>query len=1314
MPTIENSEFAEPPAAANNGAEDSGTLVVPTPPNGTQDSGTPPLPTLRTLGRPASFVPTAEPTLGQLAEMIAAQQRLLAKIRPCTGSECAEVVASQRTLQLLLDEFRRRSLELRQQSLESARKENRRHRADVMKFEVPRSHRAYVGQAITGLKRMLIGTLRPLHAEMLRPQYFFNVALVRVVEELVAGIVSGQSDPAAYLRRSLEPLADPMTWRVTSHRRGEVAAAIIAGKKGYLTAATPLFGELLAVQHRWNLAAIEALVGISSAPDLRKPELAELVRRMRPLCDPFVQVRLGTGGRLLQPLWQEVLRRQIKFNHETTDDFEKLLSQPRPGVDYAAWCAEREPDQISSSAKTAARIKRKPLISIITPAFNTPDALLRDCIHSVLKQSYQNWELCVVDDGSAAANVAATLAQYAECEPRIKFARLAKNSGIAAATNAAFAMTQGEYVAFLDHDDLLAEHALSEVALSLEAEPAADLIYSDEDRVDPQGRRSSPFCKPDWSPDLLRSVNYLCHLVVARRALVDAVGGVHQGYEGAQDYDLVLRLSEQAQRILHIPKILYHWRLWKDSLSQNDSKLSAASEAGCRALIEHLQRCGQPANVTHDLTSYRVRYPVIGKPLVSIIVPFKDKPKLLARLVDGLLKGTAYQNFELILISNNSVEPETHALLEQLTDARIRKLFWDKPFNYAAINNFGASRAKGNLLLFLNNDIEVVDPDWLDELIGHGERTEVGAVGAKLLFPDGAIQHAGVVLGIGGFAGHPFAKLPESAWTAFGSPQWTRNCLAVTAACLMIRREMFDDIQGFDEQFILCGNDVDLGLRLVERGKRIVYTPHAKLIHHESGTRSTNPIPANDYWMSFLSYRKWLRQGDPYYNPNLSLTDAQCGLREDERNGETLAVQFLSELAETENPVSLSRAAQQRHTADHLTGLDHTSVVAWELRRDGPEKIASLRKKNRLQQITWLVPSFQHPYGGIHTILRFGHQWRQRHDVKSTFLVYDNPQTSVADLELRAESIYPDLRGSFRVLRSRAELAELPKCDLAIATFWSSAYVVIGYRAAFARAYFVQDFEPLFYPAGTYYALAEQTYNLGLYGLFNSQGLHDFITGHYPMNGCWFEPTVDPAVFHNRRPEREGPIRIFFYGRPATDRNAFELGISVLRRLKQELGLAVEIISAGEAWSPEHYGLLGMVRNLGVLPYETTADLYRSCDIGLSFMFTKHPSYLPLELMACGVAVVANDNPANKWLFEHERNCLLAEPTSSCILEQLRRVTTDTALRQHLSVAGARRAGKTTWEQQIEKIYQALTQMEPVVSARRIIERVTLERDQRP
>ena len=1274
--------------------------------NGAQPPGVLPPPTVPGLRDPNVLVPAAEPTLGELAEMIAFQRLVLAKPRPCTGEECAEIVAAERTLQLLIREFRRRNIEAQPTSLKTHR---RKLEPNVLEFDVPPSHRKHLGAAVTAMKRKAIHILRPFHVEMLRPQQDFNLAFSRVLDQLVDGHVSASPDPAAYIRQILEPLATPNRWSVHSHRSGRIAAAVNFCKRSYLVGLTPLLGDLLAAQHRWNLTAIDALLALSRSRTGSPPEAEDLIRRLNSLSDPFSQ----SNAPILEPIWREVLRKQVDLNWEITRELTRLLRKSNPSIDYQTWYSEREPQQILEASQ-AAGLKRKPLISIMTPAFNTPDALLRECIESVLKQTYENWQLCIVDDGSTEPNVTSTLAQYAGLYPRINFTRIGENSGIAAATNTALRLAKGDLVAFLDHDDVLAPHALAEIARCAGSDPTPDLIYSDEDRIDIRGHRSSPFFKPDWSPDLLRSVNYLCHLVAVRRELVEMVGGVREKFEGAQDYDLVLRLIEKASRIVHIPKILYHWRLWGDSLSQDGAKLASASRAGCRALSDHLQRTGEQAVVTEDtLTSYRVRYAIGHNPLVSIIIPFKDKASLLRRLVEGLLHNTTYQNFELLLISNNSTEPETFSLLDEITDRRAQKLVWDQPFNYPAINNFGAQKAQGELLLFLNNDMEIVDPGWLDELIGNAQRPEVGAVGAKLLFPDRSIQHAGAVVGLSGFAGHPFARLPETEWTAFGSSNWTRNFLAVTSACLMIRRELFEEIHGFDERFTLCGSDVDLGLRLVEHGKRIVYTPHAKLVHHESASRATDPVPLNDYWMSFISYRKWLRNGDPYYNPNLSLLDTDCGLRRDERDAETLSVQYLSALSETHDPLALSRAQQQRHIADHLIGLDHTLEVAREGRRTGPERIATLRKRRRLQKITWFIPFFKHPYGGVHTILRFGHQFRERHDVQSTFLAYDNPNGTARDLEIRVTGIYPDLAGSFQVLKSRSELSQLRECDLAIATFWSSAYFVIEYQRALARAYFVQDFEPQFYPASTYYGLAEQTYNLGLFGLFNSQGLHDFITTHYPMTGCWFEPAVDPAIFHQRRQPRKGPVRVFFYGRPATDRNAFELGISALHRLKQEMGAAVDIVSAGEVWSPQHYGLNGVVTNLGLLPYEKTADFYRSCDVGLCFMFTKHPSYLPLELMACGVAVVTNSNPANKWLFEHERNCLLAEPTSTCVLEQLRRVATDVSLRERISAGGARRLQQTTWEEQIDKVYEALTETRVTIPPRRPGEPIVREQGQR-
>jgi glycosyltransferase involved in cell wall biosynthesis len=297
------------------------------------------------------------------------------------------------------------------------------------------------------------------------------------------------------------------------------------------------------------------------------------------------------------------------------------------------------------------------------------------------------------------------------------------------------------------------------------------------------------------------------------------------------------------------------------------------------------------------------------------------------------------------------------------------------------------------------------------------------------------------------------------------------------------------------------------------------------------------------------------------------------------------------------------------------------------------------------------------------------------------------------ELEARAITLFPALKGTFQVLRSEAELQALPACDVAVATQWAGAYSLMRFPRAGMGAYFVQDYEPLFYPAGTHYGLAEQTYRMGLYGIFNTQGLHDFVTGQYPMKGTWFEPTVDRHIFNAARPTREGAVRIFFYARPSTDRNGFELGLAALTRLKAMFGAKIEIVTAGEPWNPADYGAGNVLQNLGVLTYEQTGDLYRSCDVGLCFMFTKHPSYLPLEMMACGVTVVTNDNPTNHWLFEHGQNALLAAPVVSSVVEQLRRAITDDELRRRISQTAAERMVHTTWEDQVDRVYESLVQV---------------------
>ena len=1273
-------ERSQPPKSRQSDKTDPSDKAVPLP----------------TLMDPTTFGLESEPSAGDLAEMVALQRSAVDDLRECTGDRCAELTAQTRTLKLLVKELDRRVPKRGARGLyEGIRRAQ--DLADIFPNDPITSERPNVGPAVTAVKKLVVKGLKPFHIEMLRTQYHFNLELVDVIRTVAAQQSSSlYPDLADWARARLSRVSNPAVWTLRSHRGKAAAFAVKMVKSTYLSTMRPVLEDVLEGQRLWNVAAMAAISALASWEAVTPSAASRLLSEVATRSDPVSRDDLMLAARAMSPIWKEIFRRQTAFNEEILRIFSEMLGVATPQtLDYQAWCVRHEREEMAKTAFIAGGLRNRPVISIVTPVYETPEPVLRACLESVLGQIYPHWELCVADDGSKGEQVTRVLAEYARRDPRIRVARLPGNSGIARATNSALALATGEFVAFLDHDDLLAPHALAEVALKLEAETGTDVVYSDEDHVDSNGRRLNPFFKPDWSPDLLRASSYFCHLLVVRRSLLEKLKGIREGFDGAQDYDLALRLSEKTQRIAHIPKILYHWRETPASTAANPENKPDASNAGVRALTEHLKRCGVAGEASATLpTTYRVKYPIKGKPLVSIIVPYKDKPELLDQLVTSLLKLTTYSNFELLLISNNSQSPKTEALLARLTDRRIRKLKWDHPFNYSAINNFGAENAKGQLLLFLNNDIEVTQADWMEELIGQALRPEVGAVGPKLLYPDGTIQHAGVVVGLGGFAGHVFARMPsDPKFTAFGHENWTRNYLAVTSACVMMRREVFDSLGGYDTRFTLCGSDVEICLRMNARGLRVVYTPHAVLTHHESATRASDAIPEHDFWRSFVAYRPWLKAGDPYYNQNLSLDTADGALRNDDRTAEDLSVQVLSrELpGSSTSATSLARAEHLRHIADHITALDYSGAQIRKARVQIPTGTTSMIRAGKLKTITWLVPYFEHPYGGVHTILRFGSMLNQRHGVQSRFVVYDAPHGALREIEARVATLFPTSPGEFEIMRSARDLEDLPRTDLAVATLWNSAYLLLNHVEASAKAYFVQDFEPLFYPAGTFYALTEQTYRMGLYGIFNTQGLHDYVTSNYPMKGCWFEPSVDHHLFHDARPKREGPVRVFFYARPSTDRNAFELGLAALKQLKRALGAGVEIICAGEHWRPEDFGVGGKINNLGVLPYEKTADLYRSCDVGLALMFTKHPSYLPLEMMACGMTVVTNNNPANLWLFDHGRNCLLAEPTVSCMAEQLEKAASDPTLRNRVGRSAAERLRRTTWEEQVDQVYGSLT-----------------------
>lgn len=521
------------------------------------------------------------------------------------------------------------------------------------------------------------------------------------------------------------------------------------------------------------------------------------------------------------------------------------------------------------------KFKYRPKISIIMPVYNVEKIWLKKAVKSVFDQIYKNWELCIVDDASTEKHIKRILSKYIK-NKKVKIKFLKKNVGISGASHEALSLANGEFVGFLDDDDELSIDALFEIVKLLNNNPHADLIYSDEDKLNSEAKRVEPFFKPDWSPDLLLSYNYICHFSVYRKKIINEIEGFRSGFEGSQDYDLLLRFTEKTDEIFHVPKILYHWRklegstasTHKEKIAHVENSIKAIQDAMNRRRIEGVVEKGINFN---QFESYRVRRKLGNTPLVSIIIPTKDMVSFLQKNLKSIEEKTEYNNYEIIIIDNQSINKETHAFFSAVSKKdNINVIKYKDEYNFSKINNFAVSQAKGIHILFLNNDTEVISPGWMTSMLEHSMREEVGAVGAKLVYPDNTIQHAGTILGLGGVAAHSHKNFPVNSNGYFGSLNTIRDYSAVTAACMMTRKEVFEEVGGFNEKNLpVAFNDVDLCLRMREKGYLIVYTPYAVLYHYESKSRGYDLNPNEILFMK----NKWnkILPSDPYYNPNLTL-----------------------------------------------------------------------------------------------------------------------------------------------------------------------------------------------------------------------------------------------------------------------------------------------------------------------------------------------------------------------------------------------------------------------------------------------------------
>ncbi|MCR5609792.1 MAG: glycosyltransferase family 2 protein [Lachnospiraceae bacterium] len=896
--------------------------------------------------------------------------------------------------------------------------------------------------------------------------------------------------------------------------------------------------------------------------------------------------------------------------------------------------------------------------SVLVPLYNTEVKYLKEMIDSVVSQTYTNWELCLADGSTEGhEDVQKVCEEYAWNDKRIKYQKLEENLGISENTNTCAKMATGEYIVLFDHDDLMNCMALYENARAIQAVDA-DVLYSDEDHVTETGEHVSPLFKPDWSRDLLYSQMYVCHLFVFKRALFEKIGGFRKEFDGSQDYDLMLRFSEETERIVHIPKLLYSWRETQTSTAKNADSKPYAHFAGLNALNDHLKR--RYGDIAHAEQSeytfvFEARFDLMSEDIkVSIIMPMKDHYELSKNCIDSILAKTKHQNYEIIILNNNSEKEETFKWFEEVVkqDSRIKVVDASFEFNWSKLNNFGMKQASGDVYVFLNNDIEVISEDWLDRLGENALRDDIGVVGPLLLFEDNTIQHAGIVVGIGGWADHVFrGQEPVHYGSPYISPMLNRNVSAVTGACMVISKKTIEKIGGFDESFLVCGSDVEICLRAYYKGLNNIYDARTRLYHLESKSRDASKVPEVDFKRSYECYTPFRENGDPFYNLNLDLTGTmpkEVADKSDILNnydylnnlrfvvGERITVSKL-------DPATIE--AEQKETPVNRRKLGPEDMSIPEIQPIGARKTSYKRKRLNI-----LSPSVdkKHVFGGIATAIKFYEALGKELGCDMRIIVTD-AAVDVSNMIELFNYVVVDSSDDSDAKRQIVGFADrynktipVGENDIFMATGWWTAYTieeVIKWQAMTynqnmkALVYMIQDYEPGFYAWSSRYLMSESTYRLDVptIAVVNSELLKEHLLSFgYEFTSVYcFDPVLNEKlkeyVMENKDKYRRKK-QILIYGRPSVARNAFELIITSLKEwaVKYKDAPKWTIVSAGEDF--EDFELVNgiMVKSVGKLSLEEYGKMMLETSIGISLMVSPHPSYPPLEMSTFGVRTITN------------------------------------------------------------------------------------------
>ena len=895
--------------------------------------------------------------------------------------------------------------------------------------------------------------------------------------------------------------------------------------------------------------------------------------------------------------------------------------------------------------------------SIVMPVYNVEIKWLEKAIESVKRQNYVNWEICMADDCSTKEGVREYLKSVES--DKIKVAYLEKNQGISGASNAAAALATGDYIVLMDNDDAITYDALYEFLRKIK-ETDADIVYSDQNIIDEFDNGREPLHKPDWSPDLFLSQMYIGHLLGFKKSLFDLVGGFRTEFNGSQDYDLVLRMIEHTDKIEHVSKVLYGWRDLPSSTATNPGSKPYAQTAGLNAIQSHLDRIyGEgkaTALETEDLFVYDVRYHYDVMPKVSVIIPTKDHVDLLKQDIDSIEELTTYKDYEIIVLDNNSEKEESFKYFEevqkQYSNVTVHKAAFE--FNWSKLNNYGMTLAKGDVYVFMNNDMKLITPDWLERLAEKAMRDDVGIVGGLLLYEDDTIQHAGVVVGIRGWADHIYKGMkPVHYGSPYVSPMVTRNVTACTGALMAISKKVIERIGGFDEDFIICGSDIEICIRAYLRGYVNIYDPHIKLYHYESKSRDSY-IPEVDFEMSAFAYRTYREEGDPYYNCNLDY------------NLTTPTVTNRNQFVKMESDVMRSINEKNSGTKMPESEVAIAEILKYEFRKsDFSEK-----------RINLLVPSInpEHVFGGISTALKFFEKLIEESGYCSRIILTDATPSRTALKQYKDKYTYvkaskdSDARHQI-VGYSDRYMQSIPvsENDYFMFTGWWTAYCAQEAYLEFTKETgikpnkfinFIQDYEPGFYPWSSRYLLADSTYRneYPQLAVFNSKLLHEF----FMQNGYSFykEYEFDPVLNGKLKEILEknfGKVnkkkQILVYGRPSVDRNAFSIVVSSLKKwVENQKDIEDwEILSAGEYHLPVDLGRGKELVSVGKLTIEQYAQTMLDTYAGISLMSSPHPSYPPLEMSVFGIKVITN-NYSNKDLSSFNSNITSVASASPSVI----------------------------------------------------------------